>query len=171
MFSKKVISVMILLVALFAFSANSFSQSMPGDKAGRTADMLYKKLNLSTDQYSKVYSSLLGYYSNQDSHMKEFKKDKSACEKACMTDWEKVKTAMSGVLNKDQMAKFSGMNEKSMMYVKNVKRHKKQMNTTTESKPTGEVKKDEKKMETTKKSEDPTKKTTDTKTKTPPVKK
>ncbi len=146
---------MVVLVSLFALSSSSFSQNLPGDKAGRTADMLYRKLNLSDDQYSKVYTSLLGYYTNQESHMKEFKGNKTACDEACRKDWDKVNNSMSSVFNKDQMALYNGMNQKNMMYAANVRYHKKVAKTPETS--TSDLTKDP-----TKKTDD-TKKTTETK--------
>lgn len=146
---------MVVLVSLFALSSISFSQNLPGDKAGRTADMLYRKLNLSDDQYSKVYTSLLGYYTNQESHVKEFKVNKTACEDACRKDWDKVNNFMSSVFNKDQMALYNGMNQKNMMYAANVRYHKKAAKTSETS--TSDLTKDP-----TKKTDD-TKKTTETK--------
>ncbi len=160
MFSKKIITLMIVFVSLFVLSSDSFSQNLPGDKAGRTADMLYRKLNLSNDQYAKVYSSLLGYYSNQESHMKEFKGNRSACDEACKKDWDKVNSSMSSVLNKDQMAMYNGMNQKNMMYAANVRYHKK-ATTTPETGNTDISKEKSQKTDDTKK--DMTKKTDDSK--------
>ncbi len=161
MFSKKIIAIMMVMVSLFALSSNSFSQNLPGDKAGRTADMLFKKLNLSEDQYTKVYTSLLGYYTNQESHMKEFKGNKTACDEACKKDWDKINSNMSSVLNKDQMAMFNGMNQKNMMYAANVRYHKKVA--TTPETSTSELTKDPtKKTDETKKTSE-TKKTDDPK--------
>ena len=160
MFRKKIITMMVVLVSLFALSSSSFSQNLPGDKAGRTADMLYRKLNLSDDQYSKVYTSLLGYYTNQNTYMKEFKGNKTACDDACKKDWDKVNSGMSSVLNKDQMAMYTGMNQKNMMYAASVRYHKK-VEKTPETSTTDMSKDPTKKTEDTKK--DVTKKTDDTK--------
>jgi hypothetical protein len=162
MLTKKFITMMILFVALAIAGSSSFAQNLPGDKAGRVADMLFKKLNLTQEQYSKVYSSLLGYYTNQANYTKDFKGNKSAYNDACMKDWEKVKTSMSSVLNKDQLAEFSSISENKMMYNTMVRRHKTETKT-PEAGTTG-MTTDPSKKTTETKTSDATKKTNDTKT-------
>lgn len=156
MSKKGIITLMILFAALTGFSTISFAQKYPGDRAGKESDMLYKKLNLTDDQYSKVYSSLLSYYTKQDVNMKEYKNDMKACEEACKKDWESVKSSMSSILNKDQMAIYSKMDDKSMMRA-SMKKHHKKMTKSTGSEKT-EMNKDE-----AKKKDDSKKKTEDSK--------
>ena len=36
---------MFLLAVLIGFNSNLFAQKLPGDRAGKESDMLYKKLN------------------------------------------------------------------------------------------------------------------------------
>ncbi len=159
---KRIIPLMFLFAALIGFSTDSFAQKLPADRAGKEADMLYKKLNLSSDQYSKVYSSLLSYYTKQDVNMKEYKNDMKACEEACKKDWETVKSSMSSVLNKDQLAEFSKMNDKSMMHG-SMKKHHKRMKKMTGSEKTEMNKDATKKMDDTKKKTEDSKKSSDKK--------
>ncbi len=162
MSKKRVISFMFLLAVLIGFNSDSFAQKLPGDRAGKESDMLYKKLNLSADQYTKVYSTLLNYYSKQDVNMKEHKNDMKACEEACMKDWETVKSGMSSVLNKDQMAIYSKMDDKSMMQGAMKKHHKRMTKSSGSEK--NEMNKDAtKKMDDTKKKVEDTKKSSDKK--------
>ena len=48
----------LVIVAIF-FAANVFAHNYPGDMAGAKADYLYKKLNLTNEQYASVYSIFL----------------------------------------------------------------------------------------------------------------
>ncbi|MEO8664993.1 MAG: hypothetical protein ABI462_05800 [Ignavibacteria bacterium] len=147
MLSKKIISMMIVLAALVSLSSNSFAQNLPGDKAGRSADMLYRKLNLSTDQYNKVYSSLLDYYTKQGS-------------KTDAKMWETEKSNIGNILNKDQMGTYSSMSERSIMNPVMRKRPK-TITKTTETSSSSMTKDNTKKMEDVKK--DQTKKMEDVK--------
>ena len=49
---------MLVVAALFV-SANLFAKNLPGDIAGARADYLYKKLKLTNEQYTNVYSIFL----------------------------------------------------------------------------------------------------------------
>ena len=60
MFRTKLITLFLLVAVIFAFS-NLNAKDLPGDKAGRKADYLYKKLGLSLDQYTKTYQAILAY--------------------------------------------------------------------------------------------------------------
>jgi hypothetical protein len=145
MFKTKLVA--LLLVALFAFASFAKSEttkSWPGDRAGYKADYLYKKVNLSLEQYTKVYQAFLAYEIKADDLNKQFGKDKAAKKDALA----KSKTALLGdlskIFNKEQNEKFEKMKDKVVdwKFKKKVRKVKTDA-TTTEKKD--EVKKDEKK--------------------------
>ncbi len=159
MLSKKILTLAFACLLIVAASSSSFAQSRPGDKAGRTSDMLYKKLNLSNDQYTKVYQTFLNYYSKEGSSMTTGKNHKESGY-ASKEDWDAVKNSLSSVLNKDQYAEFSSMNEHAVMNPVMKKRHKKSV-TSTEKKEVTSTTSDKTGKEM-KKSEEPKKTTTTT---------
>ncbi|MBI5402693.1 MAG: hypothetical protein HY959_04790 [Ignavibacteriae bacterium] len=137
-------SLLVIFAILIAFVGTTLAKEFPGDKAGKKADYLYKKLALTNDQYTKVYQVLFDYETKVASkcHAKGHK-----CDDKCKTECANMqKTALGDiekVLNKDQVTKFTPMKDKffKMSMKKKVKKVKKD-ETTTETK---EVKKDEKK--------------------------
>ena len=127
---------LLVLAILFAFVSGSFAKEFPGDRAGRKADYLYKKLSLTNDQYTKVYQTLLAFETKM---VDKNKADRTASETSVLNDIEKI-------LNKDQVAKFAPMKDKffRMSYKKKVRKVKKETTEGTEKK---EEKKDVKKEE------------------------
>ncbi len=148
MFRKNFIAMMILLVALVAINSNAFAQMKPGDRAGAAADMLYRKLHLTNDQYMKVYPAFLDYYTKNSSGKSD-------------ANWETVKNSMSSTLTKDQMAEYTTMNFNPMSTSSMMKRHHKRMMKSTDNTTKDMSKDNTKKMDDTKK--DGTKKMDDTK--------
>jgi hypothetical protein len=136
-------SLLVIFALLVAFVGTSLAKEFPGDKAGKKADYLYKKLTLTNDQYTKVYQVLFNYESKiyEKCHAKGHK-----CDEKCKTECKASQTAVLGdiekVLNKDQVTKFAPMKEKffKMSMKKSVKKVKKEEGTETK-----EVKKEEKK--------------------------
>lgn len=137
-------SLLVIFAILIAFAGTTIAKEFPGDKAGKKADYLYKKLALTNDQYTKVYQVLFNYETkvSEKCHAKGHK-----CDDKCKTDCANMqKTALGDIekiLNKDQVTKFTPMKDKffKMSMKKKVKKVKKD-ETTTETK---EVKKDVKK--------------------------
>jgi len=137
-------SLLVIFAILVAFVGTTIAKEFPGDKAGKKADYLYKKLSLTNDQYTKVYQALFNYETkvSEKCHAKGHK-----CDDKCKTDCANMQKTVLGdiekILNKDQVTKFAPMKDKffKMSMKKKVKKVKKD-ETTTETK---EVKKDEKK--------------------------
>lgn len=137
-------TLLVIVALLIAFIGTSMAKEFPGDKAGKKADYLYKKLTLTNDQYTRVYQILYDYESKMydKCHVKGHK-----CDEKCKTECKNMQAAALGdiekVLNKDQVTKFAPMKEKffKMSMKKKVKKVKKEEGTET----TKEVKKDEKK--------------------------
>ncbi|HEY5533531.1 MAG TPA: hypothetical protein VIL99_01125 [Ignavibacteria bacterium] len=163
MFRTKLVALLIVIAALFAISSNLSAKDLPGDKAGRKADYLYKKLGLSIDQYTKTYQAFLAYEFKVEDNMKQFNKDKAACKDACA----KAKTALVGelgkVFNKDQATKFETMKDKAidMKYKKKVRKVKTIEGTEKKDDMKKDVKKEEPKKDVKKvepKKEEPKKK-------------
>jgi len=153
MVKTKLIALFLLVAVLFAFS-NLNAKDLPGDKAGRKSDYLYKKLGLSLDQYTKTYQAFLAYEFKVEDNMKMSKKDKAGIKDANA----KAKTALVGelgkIFTKDQNDKFVKMQDKviDMKYKKRVKKAPKEEGKKEEGKKEEpkkdtkkEVKKDEKK--------------------------
>ncbi|MCI0472768.1 MAG: hypothetical protein L0Y76_04210 [Ignavibacteria bacterium] len=136
-----------LLLAFF-LSVNAFAKDLPGDYAGAKADYLWKKLNLTNEQYSSVYQIFL------DAHMKMDAMKTSKTDKAKMIEeGEKLHKEMMGkiekVLTKDQLANWPAAKEK-VCKVKPKHVVKKTTDSTEEVKkeePKKEVKKEEPKKE------------------------
>jgi hypothetical protein len=136
---------------------------LPGDRAGRIADMMNSRMSLTSDQYNKVYSAYLDYYTTMD-------KD------ATKTNDTKLNEDLGKVLSKDQITMVSSMKNDNWSEMKSSKRRHKKMkktktmnNTTDTSKTinkdnkTTDTKKDATKKDATKKDEtkkDETKKDT-----------
>ncbi|MFA5405284.1 MAG: hypothetical protein WC358_10150 [Ignavibacteria bacterium] len=139
----KVKSLLVIFALLVAFVGTTMAKEFPGDKAGKKADYLYKKLTLTNDQYTRVYQILFDYESKlyDKCHAKGHK-----CDDKCKTECKTMQTTVIGdidkVLNKDQVTKFAPMKEKffKMSMKKKVKKVVKEEGTETK-----EVKKDEKK--------------------------
>ncbi len=132
----KKILLMLVVAALFV-SANLFAKNFPGDIAGARADYLYKKLKLTNEQYTKVYSIFLEAAMKMDGmDMKKMSKDSKNETMKKMHD--ETMSKVEKVLTKDQLTLWPKEKEK----VCKVK-PKKIVKKTTESKE--EVKKDEKK--------------------------
>lgn len=66
MFRKNLIRAAIILFITFIAAGNLYSQRMPGDRAGRMADRLYRDLQLTDEQYTRVYQALLEYETQVD---------------------------------------------------------------------------------------------------------
>ena len=85
MLKFKNVLTLLVLALLFAFVSNTFAKDLPGDKAGRLADNLYKKLSLTNDQYTKVYQILFAHITKDSgmpmSDKKEGKKTKKNDDK------------------------------------------------------------------------------------------
>jgi hypothetical protein len=160
MFKTKLVALLVIVVALFAFSVNLSAKELPGDKAGSKSDYLYKKLGLSLEQYSKTYQAFLAYEFKVEDNAKQYKTDKAAHKDACA----KAKTALEGelakIFNKEQNDKFAPMKDK-VINMKFKKKVKKETTEGTEKKeePKKDVKKEEPKKDTKKetKKEEPKK--------------
>jgi hypothetical protein len=140
-------SLLVVFALLIAFVGTTLAKEFPGDRAGKKADYLYKKLTLTNDQYTKVYQTLFAYENKIDEkcHAKGHK-----CDEKCKTECKTMQTSLLGdidkILNKDQVTKFAPMKEKffKMSMKKKVKKVKK--DEATENKDVKkDVKKDEKK--------------------------
>lgn len=144
----KVKSLLVILALLIAFVGTTMAKEFPGDKAGKKADYLYKKLALTNDQYAKVYQILLAYETKcaEKCHEKGKK-----CDEKCKAECKTTQTALLGdidkVLNKDQVTKFAPMKDKffKMSMKKKVKKVVKEEGTTEKKDEKKDVKKDEKK--------------------------
>jgi hypothetical protein len=138
-------SLLVIVALLIAFIGTSMAKEFPGDKAGKKADYLYKKLSLTNDQYTRVYQILFDYESKmyEKCHIKGHKCDEK-CKTECKTAQGNVLNDIDKVLNKDQVVKFAPMKEKffKMSMKKKVKKIKKEEGTEEVKKDT---KKDEKK--------------------------
>jgi hypothetical protein len=136
---------LVIFAVLFSFMGTSFAKDYPGDRAGRKADYLYKKLSLTTDQYTKIYQSFLSYELKIDD-LQKAKKDKVAYK----DELTKLKASESAdvekLLNKDQVTKFAAIKDKmcKMNFKKKVRKPKTETTEGTEKK---EEKKDVKKEE------------------------
>lgn len=140
-------SLLVIFAILVAFVGTTLAKEFPGDKAGKKADFLYKKLALTNDQYTKVYQTLFDYESKIDTkcHAKGHKCD-DKCKTECANMQKTVLGDIEKILNKDQVTKFTPMKDNffKMSMKKKVKKVKKEE--TTENKDVKkEVKKDAKK--------------------------
>jgi hypothetical protein len=144
-------TLLVIFALLVAFVGTTLAKEFPGDRAGKKADYLYKKLTLTNDQYTRVYQILFDYESKiyEICHAKGHK-----CDEKCKTECKTMQTTVLGdidkVLNKDQVTKFAPMKEKffKMSMKKRVKKVKKEEGIENKDvkKDVGkDVKKDEKK--------------------------
>ncbi|MCX6164329.1 MAG: hypothetical protein NTU73_05625 [Ignavibacteriae bacterium] len=147
----KVKSLLVIFALLIAFVGTTMAKEFPGDKAGKKADYLYKKLSLTNDQYTRVYQVLFDYESKMydKCHTKGHKCD-DKCKTECKTAQGNVLGEIDKVLNKDQVTKFAPMKEKffKMSMKKKEKKVKKEEGIENKDvkKDVGkDVKKDEKK--------------------------
>ncbi len=144
----KVKSLLVILVLLFAFVGTTIAKDFPGDKAGRKADYLYKKLSLTNDQYTRVYQILFDYESKiyEKMHIKGHKCDEK-CKAECKAMQNNVLGEIEKVLNKEQVTKFTPLKEKffKITYKKKVKKVVKEEGTTEKKEEKKDVKKEEKK--------------------------
>jgi hypothetical protein len=144
-------SLLVVLVLLVAFVGTTLAKEFPGDRAGKKADYLYKKLTLTTDQYTRVYQTLFAFETNMD--VKCHEKGKK-CDEKCIAECKTMQTAVLGdiekILTKDQVTKFAGMKDSffKMSMKKKVKKVKKEEgldNKDVKKDLKKDVKKDEKK--------------------------
>jgi hypothetical protein len=146
----KVKSLLVIIALLIAFVGTTMAKEFPGDKAGKKADYLYKKLSLTNDQYTRVYQVLFDYESKmyEKCHIKGHKCDEK-CKTECKTAQGNVLSEIDKVLNKDQVTKFAPMKEKffKMTYKKKVKKVVKEEGVTEKKDEKKDVKKDVKKEE------------------------
>lgn len=131
-----------LVIAAMFFSANLFATEYPGDIAGARADYLYKKLKLTNEQYSTVYTSFLGSAMKMEA-MKLNKMADDAKKEQMKKLHDETMMSIEKILTKDQLTKWGVAKEK----VCKVKPRKVVKKVTDESKEEvkKEVKKDEKK--------------------------
>ncbi len=133
----KKILLMLVVAALFV-SANLFAKNLPGDIAGARADYLYKKLKLTNEQYTNVYSIFLDAAFKMDA-MTLNKMAPEAKKEQMKKLHDETMSKVEKVLTKDQLTFWPKAKEK----VCKVQPKKVVKKTTSESKE--EVKKDEKK--------------------------
>lgn len=132
------IKALLVLVILAGFFGSAFAVNFPGDRAGWKADYLYKKLNLTKEQYAVVYPAYFNYEQKVDD-LKAKKLDKKGLEAEMSKLQAGVNAEIEKTLTKDQVTKWTPMKDKfyKMTWKKKVRKPK------TEG--TEEVKKDEKK--------------------------
>jgi hypothetical protein len=136
-------SLLVVLVLLVAFVGTTLAKEFPGDRAGKKADYLYKKLTLTNDQYTKVYQTLFAFETKTDEkcHAKGHK-----CDDKCKAECKAMQTSVLGdidkILTKDQVTKFAGM--KDSFFKMSMKKKVKKVNK-EEGVDKKDVKKDEKK--------------------------
>lgn len=139
-----------LVVAAMFFSANLFATDYPGDIAGARADYLYKKLKLTNEQYSSVYSTFFDAASKMEAMKLNKMADDAKKEQMKKLHDETMKN-IEKILTKDQLAKWGVAKEKvckvkTKKVVKKVKDENKEEVKKDEKKDVKkEVKKDEKK--------------------------
>lgn len=147
MLKKKVLVTLLTLMLLLSFSVVSFAKDLPGDRAGRKADHLWKNLKLNDDQYVKVYQTLLDYEMKVDA-MKLNKMAQTAKDEELKKMQERVNTELGKIFTKDQNEKFGKCKAKFHKMSFRVKKRKvvKNIGMTDEKKDAKkEVKKDDKK--------------------------
>lgn len=128
---------MLVVAALFV-SANLFAKNFPGDIAGARADYLYKKLKLTNEQYTNVYSIFLEAAKKMEG-MDMNKMSKDAKNEQMKKMHDETMSKIEKILTKDQLTLWPKAKEK----VCKVQPKKIVKKTTSDSKE--EVKKDEKK--------------------------
>ena len=114
MFMKQIAAI-VLYLAVVLFCTEAYAQNYdlertnsrywPGNLAGRSADMLYNRLYLTDDQYSKIYSSFYNYYSNQSPDILGI---------GPYTNWSNQRTTISGFLTPEQVTTFSTFDDNSI---------------------------------------------------------
>jgi hypothetical protein len=151
MLKVKSLVVLVVFAILFSFIGTTFAKDYPGDRAGRKADYLYKKLSLTTDQYTKIYQSYFAYETKIDD-LQKAKKDKGAYKDELMKLQNSANGDVEKILNKDQVAKFTGMKDKmfKMSYKKKVRKTKTETTEGTEKKTDKKDMKNDVKKETKK---------------------
>lgn len=142
----KVKSLLVIFALVIAFIGTSVAKELPGDKAGKKADYLYKKLSLTNEQYTRVYQILFDFESKsyEKHHAKGHKCDEK-CKSECKTLQTNTLSEIDKVLSKDQITKFNPMKEKffKMTFKKKIKKVTNDENMNKEEKK--DVKKEEKK--------------------------
>lgn len=159
---KKLFVSLFVVLLFFAFTTSTFAANWPGDRAGKKADYLWKKLKLSNEQYVKVYQTLLEYEKKVDA-LKAEKKDKKAREEEMKKLQAGVNNDLGKIFTKEQNEKYDKMKDKffKKTFVKKKKIKKLEDQQTTEKKEEKkddknvkkEEKKDEKKKDDKKKDE------------------
>lgn len=140
----KRISFAMVIFMIFAFAGVILAHNYPGDYAGAKADYLYKKLNLTTEQYTKIYQIYLDAHSKLDA-MNMNKMEKDAKKKAMSELMDKTNAEIQKVFTKEQLEKWPKIKNK-VCKVKPRKMVKKTTDTTeTKEEPKKEEKKDDKK--------------------------
>ena len=110
---KIIFSTLTMLFVLFLY-LNGFSQpnddykysGMCGDRAGYMADYLNKNLDLSNDQYDKVYSTFLSHEKQRDEDFEKYSGDKDAFRDAADKRQSDLDKNMKSILNSDQYDKY-----------------------------------------------------------------
>jgi len=142
MLKSKLLVSLLVVALLFAFTASTFAKDLPGDRAGRKADYLWKRIKLTDDQYVKVYQTLLDYEKKYDA-MKLNKMAKPAKEEAIKKMQEGVYIDFGKIFTKDQSEKFGKY--KANFFKKTYIKKKKRVIKTETTGENKEVKKEEKK--------------------------
>jgi hypothetical protein len=105
------IKALLVLVILVGFFGSALAKNFPGDRAGSKADYLYKKLNLTTEQYMKVYPAYFNYETKVD-ELKTKKLDKKGLEAEMTKLQAGVNAEIEKTLTKDQVTKWTPMKDK-----------------------------------------------------------
>ena len=136
-------TLMLLVLAALFVSANLFAKNFPGDEAGAKADYLYKKLKLTNEQYSKVYSMFLESAMKMDAMMLN-KMAPEAKKEQMKKLHDDTMAGIEKMLTKEQLANWPKAKDKvcSVKYKKPVKKDEKKDVKKEEKK---DVKKEEKK--------------------------
>ncbi len=135
----KKLTILFIFGIISAFASSTFAQVYPGDIAGAKADYLYKKLKLTNEQYTKVYSIYFETQKKVDAMMLNKMADNA--KKKQMEDLRNsTRAEIEKLLTKEQKDKWGTVKEKvcKVKYVKPVKK-------VAKSETKEEVKKDEKK--------------------------
>lgn len=145
---KKLFVCFFVVMLIFAFTTSTFAANWPGDRAGKKADYLWKKLKLSNEQYVKVYQALLEYEKKVDA-LKAEKKDKKVREEEMKKMQEGVNAEFAKIFTKDQSDAYSKIKDKffKKTFVKKKKVKKLDEQTTEKKEEKKEEKKDVKKDE------------------------
>jgi len=140
----KILLVVFLFAAMLVGAAEA--KNFPGDRAGWKSDYLYKRLDLTLDQYSLVYQAFLKYEFKVDDLKTKFAADKVGLQSAMDKEKEALFAELGKVFKADQKTKFDPLKDKVMKYRPKKRVVKKVEGTETEKKEEKkDVKKDEKK--------------------------